>query len=137
MGSLSRVKLLLDTHILLWSVLEPDKLSTEVKVELEHAHNELWLSPITLWEVHLLAERKRLQLQPDPARWIEHLLATIPFREAPLTHAVALMSRRIDLAHQDPADRFLAATAVVYDLTLLTADERLLQSHQFPTLSAR
>lgn len=45
MGSLSPVKLLLDTHILLWSVLEPDKLSTEVKAELEHAHNELWLSP--------------------------------------------------------------------------------------------
>lgn len=134
MGSLSPVKLLLDTHILLWSVLEPDKLSTEVKAELEHAHNELWLSPITLWEV---AERKRLQLQPDPARWIERLLATIPFREAPLTHAVALMSRRIDLAHQDPADRFLAATAVVYGLTLLTADDRLLQSRQFPTLSAR
>lgn len=128
------MKLLLDTHILLWSVLEPDKLSTEVKAELEHAHNELWLSPITLWEV---AERKRLQLQPDPARWIERLLATIPFREAPLTHAVALMSRRIDLAHQDPADRFLAATAVVYGLTLLTADDRLLQSRQFPTLSAR
>lgn len=137
MGSLSPVKLLLDTHILLWSVLEPDKLSTEVKAELEHAHNELWLSPITLWEVHLLAERKRLQLQPDPARWIERLLAAIPFREASLTHAVALMSRRIDLAHQDPADRFLAATAVVYGLTLLTADDRLLQSRQFPTLSAR
>lgn len=137
MGSPARVKLLLDTHVLLWSVLDPDQLSSEVRAELENLHNELWLSPITLWEVHLLAEKKRIQLQPDPAAWIQRLLDTIPFREAPLTHAVALMSRHIDLTHQDPADRFLAATAAVYGLTLLTADERLLHSDQSSTLAAR
>ena len=131
------MKLLLDTHVLLWAVLEPDQLSAKIRAELEHLHNELWLSPITLWEVHLLAEKKRIQLQPDPAGWIQRLLDTIPFREAPLTHAVALMSRHIELSHQDPADRFLAATAAVYGLTLLTADERLLHSDQFPTLAAR
>ncbi len=87
--------------------------------------------------MHLLAEKKRIQLRPDPAGWIQCLLDTIPFREAAVTHAVALMSRRIDLAHQDPADRFLAATAIVYGLTLLTADERLLRSHQFSTFAAR
>ncbi len=137
MGSPSLVKLLLDTHVLLWAVLEPDQLSAKIRAELEHLHNELWLSPITLWEVHLLAEKKRIQLQPDPAGWIQRLLDTIPFREAPLTHAVALMSRHIELSHQDPADRFLAATAAVYGLTLLTADERLLHSDQFSTLAAR
>lgn len=137
MGSPSRVKLLLDTHVLLWSVLEPGHLSAEVRAELEDLHNELWLSPITLWEVHLLAEKKRIQLKPDPAGWIQRLLGTIPFREAAVTHAVALMSRRIDLSHQDPADRFLAATAVVYGLTLVTADDRLLHSAQFSTLAAR
>jgi len=137
MGSPARVKLLLDTHVLLWSVLDPDQLSPAIRTELENLHNELWSSPITLWEVHLLAEKKRIQLQPDPAAWIQRLLDTIPFREAPLTHAVALMSRHIDLSHQDPADRFLAATAAVYGLTLLTADERLLHSDQFSTLAAR
>jgi PIN domain nuclease of toxin-antitoxin system len=137
MGSPSIVKLLLDTHVLLWSVLDPDQLSSEIRADLENLHNELWLSPITLWEVHLLAEKKRIQLQPDPAGWIQRLLDTIPFREAPLTHAVALMSRHIDLSHQEPADRFLAATAAVYGLTLLTADERLLHSDQFSTLAAR
>lgn len=138
MGSLSQVKVLLDTHVLLWSVLEPDHLSAKVRGELGNPHNELWLSPITLWEVHLLAEKKkRIQLHPDPAGWIQRLLDTIPFREAAVTHAVALLSRQIDLAHQDPADRFLAATTVVYGLTLLTADERLLQSQQFPVWSAR
>lgn len=128
---------LLDTHVLLWSVLAPDYLAVEVRAELENEQNELWLSPITLWEIHLLAEKKRIQIKPDPAGWIQCVLDTIPFREAALTNAVALMSRRIDLAHQDPADRFLAATAAVYGLTLLTADERLLHSHQFATLAAR
>ena len=131
------MKLLLDTHVFLWSLLAPDRLSADVRAELENPNNELWLSPITVWEVHLLAEKKRLQLQPAPAGWLHRVLDTLPFREAVVTHAVALMSRQIDLSHQDPADRFLAATAAVYGLTLLTADERLLHSHQFSTLAAR
>lgn len=131
------MKLLLDTHVLLWSVLEPDQLSANVRAKLEDLQNELWVSPITLWEIHLLAEKKRIALSPDPAAWIQSMLDRIPFREAALTHAVALMSRQINLTHQDPADRFLAATAAVYGFTLLTADERLLHSHQFATLAAR
>ena len=67
MGSPSRVKLLLDTHVLLWSVLEPDHLSAGVRAELENVHNELWLSPITLWEVHLLAYRRNVfNYDPTP-----------------------------------------------------------------------
>lgn len=131
------MKLLLDTHVLLWSVLDPDQLSEKIRIELERPVNELWLSPITIWEVHLLAEKGRILLKPDPSAWIQHILDTIPFHEAAVTHAVALMSRQIDLAHQDPADRFLAATAAIYELTLVTADERLLHSQQFKTLAAR
>lgn len=109
----------------------------KIRTELERPVNELWLSPITIWEVHLLAEKGRILLKPDPSAWIQHILDTIPFHEAAVTHAVALMSRQIDLAHQDPADRFLAATAAIYELTLVTADERLLHSQQFKTLAAR
>lgn len=131
------MKVLLDTHVLLWSVLDPDQLSEKIRTELERPANELWLSPITIWEVHLLAEKGRILLKPDPSAWIQHILDTIPFHEAAVTHAVALMSRQIDLPHQDPADRFLAATAAIYELTLVTADERLLHSQQFKTLAAR
>ncbi len=123
--------------MLLWSVLDPDQLSVEAKAALERLHAELWLSPITLWEVHLLAEKKRIHLKPDPAGWIQGVLEAIPFREAPLSHTVALMSRQIHLTHQDPVDRFLAATAAVCGFTLLTADERLLHSEQFSALAAR
>jgi PIN domain nuclease of toxin-antitoxin system len=65
------------------------------------------------------------------------VLRTVPMQEAPLTHEVALASRRLKLKHQDPADRFLAATAVGYDLTLVTADRHLLRSQEFATLANR
>jgi PIN domain nuclease of toxin-antitoxin system len=58
-------------------------------------------------------------------------------RDAPLGREVALRSRSIVVAHEDPADRFLAATADVYDLTLVTADERLLRGQGFRTLPNR
>lgn len=61
-------------------------------------------------------------------------LARVPLREATLNHEVALRSRSVDLKHEDPADRFIAAAALVYDLVLLTEDERLLQSTQLHTL---
>jgi PIN domain nuclease of toxin-antitoxin system len=49
-------------------------------------------------------------------------------------HEVAIRSRTLSLPHQDPADRFLAASAVVYDLTLVTADERLMESDEYAVL---
>ncbi len=128
------MKLLLDTHIFLWSLLSPTKLRKQVAAELENPSNELWLSPITAWELIILAEKGRVIFDSDPATWIRKVLAEIPFREAPLNHEVAIQSRLIDLPHQDPVDRFLAATAKVYDLMLVTADERLLSSSEFQVL---
>jgi len=134
-GSLAVVKLLPDTHIFLWSLLEPSRLSKRVAAELENPLNELWLSPIVVWEVLMLAERGRISLEPDATTWVRRVCRTVPFREAPLNHEVAIQSRAIDLVHQDPADRFLAATALVYDLTLVTADARLLRSRRLAALA--
>lgn len=122
------MRILLDTHIWLWSLLEPAHLTRRARAELEDQSNELWLSPISTWEVLILAEKGRIVLNMEPRIWIETAFLQIPLREAPLTHEVAIQSRFIDLPHQDPADRFLAATAIVYDLTLLTADERLIDA---------
>lgn len=128
------MKLLLDTHIFLWSLLEPIHLTKRVATELENPSNELWVSSIVLWEVLILAEKERVTLDPDPVTWIRNVLRAVSFKEAPLNHEVALQSRSIDLPHQDPVDRFLAATALVYDLTLVTADERLLRSQKISSL---
>lgn len=131
------MKLLLDTHVFLWSVLAPDNLSPKIRAVFAEDRNELWVSPITVWEGHLLAEKRRVELAPHPRVWLERVLSAIPFREATLTHAVALQSRQLDMPHQDPADRFLAASAIVYELTLVTADQRLLSAAACPTLPAR
>lgn len=120
------MRLLLDTHIWLWALLEPERLSFEVANSLEDTANELWLSPISVWEALLLVERGRIEVDHDPQRWVEDLLIAFPLRDAPLVREVALVSRKVTLDHEDPADRFIAATALVNDLVLVTGDRRLI-----------
>ena len=119
------MKLLLDTHIFLWALLEPERLSAATANELELITNEIWLSPISVWETLVLCSKKRVLLQPDPVTWIRKALRDLAPKEAPLTSEAAIRSRTLDLPQSDPADRFLAATAAVFDLTLVTADKLL------------
>jgi PIN domain nuclease of toxin-antitoxin system len=114
------MKLRLDTHIWVWSVLDRARLSSRVIAELESPSNEKWLSPVSLC-----------------ANWITHTLITIPMREAQVTYQVAQETGHVRLPHRDPADRFLVATARVFDLTLVTADEHLLKARQVPVLANR
>ncbi|MBI4220848.1 MAG: type II toxin-antitoxin system VapC family toxin [Chloroflexi bacterium] len=129
------MRLLLDTHIWVWSLLDPERLSQPVVRKLEDPDNELWLSPISVWEALLLAEKGRIRLQMAPLRWIDSVMNAFPVRDAPVTREVATASREVDLPHQDPADRFIAASAIVYGLTLVTGDGRLLRSKKYRTLS--
>ena len=131
------MKLLLDTHIWIWSLIEPVQLTADVRGALESDDNELWLSPVSTWEALLLVERGRISVEREPQAFVERMLKAGPFHEASLTHAVAQERRRLNLAHSDPADRFLAATAVVYDLTLVTADARLIDGPGYRTLANR
>ncbi|MFP4134183.1 MAG: type II toxin-antitoxin system VapC family toxin [Halothece sp.] len=75
-------------------------------------NNELWLSPISVWETLILAEKERIILKPDPPTWVKNSLQQLDTREAPLSNDIALLSRQLQLQHQDPADRFIAATAI-------------------------
>ena len=131
------MRLLLDTHIWIWSLLEPERLSPRVLAEIESPDNELWLSPISTWELLMLIEKGRLVVDKEPVPWVAEVSRAVALREAALTHEVAVESRLVDLPHQDPADRFLAATARVYDLTLVTADDSLLGSRRIATLANR
>lgn len=131
------MNLLLDTHIWLWSALDRARLSNRVITALENPENRLWLSPISLWEVLTLCERNRLALHPTPQSWISSTLDAVPMREAQVTYQVAQETARVQLSHRDPADRFLVATARVFDLTLVTADEKLLKSRQVLVLANR
>ena len=121
------MKLLLDTHIWLWSLLEPGRLSPRVASALANPDAERWLSPLSLWETLLLIERARLDVDRPGEAWVREALERAPVSEAPVTLEVAMASRRLKTRHRDPVDRFLVATAMVFDLTLVTADTTLLR----------
>jgi PIN domain nuclease of toxin-antitoxin system len=117
--------LLLDTHVWIWGILEPNRLSQGALFELEREEAVRWLSPISLWETHLLVEKGRIQVAPSPAEWVSAAWAQGVCREAALTAEVAIASRSLALPTQDPADRFIAATALVNGFVLVTSDRTL------------
>jgi PIN domain nuclease of toxin-antitoxin system len=120
------MNLLLDTHIWIWNHLAPEKISSEVNGILAASENELWLSPVSVWELIVLVEKKRLELQKDLHDWVQQSKRELMLQEAPLSWEVADELRFTILRQRDAADRFLVATARVYDLTLVTADEHLM-----------
>ncbi len=127
---------LLDTHVWLWSLLDPDRLRKKTRALLTAPSSTLWLSPISVWETTLLVERGRLEVDTDPRRWVQDALTASGISEATLNHEVALQSFELKLKHDDPADRFIAATASVYQFTLVTADEGLLRGKGYDTIRA-
>jgi PIN domain nuclease of toxin-antitoxin system len=127
---------LLDTHVWLWHLLADDRLSRRARKLIDDSLADCWLSPISIWETRMLIERGRFHVEGDFRDWIERAYVSLPLRAAPLVDEVAMACFETDLPHRDPADRFLAATATVYDLTLVTADRRLLGSPSLATVSA-
>ena len=120
------MRLLLDTHIWIWSVSASEKLTKAVAKELTKPGNELWLSPISIWELSVLVAKRRIELDRDLDAWVSAALGQAAMREAPLTHDVAVEVSKIPFAHRDPADHFIAASAKVFALTLVTADPQLI-----------
>jgi PIN domain nuclease of toxin-antitoxin system len=131
------LRLLLDTHIWLWGLLDPEKLNRRVARALEDTDNELWLSPISVWELMMLVDKGRIVLKSDVDVWIAEAFETAPLKEATITNDIARETKSVRLPHRDPADRFLVATARVLDLTLVTADERLIGSKSCELLANR
>jgi PIN domain nuclease of toxin-antitoxin system len=131
------VRVLLDTHIWLWSLAEPRRLSPAVASTLGAADTERWLSPLSVWEALMAIERGRFEVDAPAEDWVRQALERAPVTEAPLTHEVAFVSRALGTRHADPVDRFLLATARVFDLVLVTADANLLKVKDVSTLSNR
>ncbi len=128
------MNLLLDTHIWIWSKSDPKRLGKRVAAELSKSSNDLWLSPVSVWEALALMQKGRIRVE-NPFAWVER--AAEQMREAPLTREIVSVGMALPLAHADPADRFLAATAKVLKLTLVTADQRLLGLGEISSLANR
>jgi PIN domain nuclease of toxin-antitoxin system len=131
------MKYLLDTHIWLWSALQPERLSRRVAMTVADPGNELWLSPISVWELTVLCRKGRLRLQPDIPTWVANSFSELRLIEAPLTVEVPLAMSSLSFSHADPADQFLVASAQVFGLVLVTADEKLISIPGIKVLANR
>lgn len=126
MGSTELRGFLLDTHLWFWYLTGSKRLPYSLKEIIDHSPDECWISPISVWEIGMHVKRQRIKIKGKYRQWVNKALKSFPVREAPLNNEVSLVSEEIKLPHRDPADHFIAATSIVYELTLLTVDEKLL-----------
>jgi PIN domain nuclease of toxin-antitoxin system len=115
------MKLLLDTHLLLWAAGQPDRLSPTARKLIDNPENEVLFSAASLWEVVIKRRLGRDDFQVD-ARLLRRGLLDNGYGELPIRsdHVVAIES--LPLIHKDPFDRILVAQATVEGITLLTTD---------------
>jgi len=128
--------ILLDTHIWVWLADESDRLNQEHRQLIEHHRADgLGISAISCWEVAKLVERGRLRLACPVEEWMELAVALPGIQLLELTPRIAVASTKLpgDF-HRDPADQIIVATARVYDLTLITVDEKILKYEHVRTL---
>lgn len=120
------MKLLLDTHLLLWAAGEPTRLSPGARVLIESPDNELFFSAASLWEIAIKRGLGRADFQADP-RLLRRGLLDNGYSELPIVseHVVAIES--LPPVHKDPFDRILIAQATIEGITLLTADSLVAQ----------
>jgi PIN domain nuclease of toxin-antitoxin system len=130
------VTLLVDTHIWLWRLLEPGRLSARADGLLADPQNSVHLSPVSVWEALVLARKGRVLLRPDPLDWVRTALQVSHAVMVPLTHEIAMRSEDLPgFGSQDPADRFLVATALVEKLTIVTMDAVMLSYDPVESIS--
>jgi PIN domain nuclease of toxin-antitoxin system len=118
------VKLLLDTHLLLWAANEPKRLSKAARTLIEDAENELLFSAASMWEITIKRSRGRKDFQVDP-RILRRGLLDNGYVELPITSEHAVNVDHLPPLHKDPFDRILVAQATVEGITLLTNDRKL------------
>jgi len=124
------MKLLLDTHLLLWAAGEPDRLSVRARSLMEDQDNDLVFSAASLWEVTIKAGLGRADFQIDP-HLLRRGLIENGYEELPVTGQHALAVGQLPDVHRDPFDRILVAQATVEGLLLLTHDP-LVQAYPGP-----
>lgn len=117
------MKQLLDTHIWLWFVSGDARLPDKLRRAIERDPDLTALSSISVWELSRLIERRRFTLPASMS--IADFVEAVPFRDVQVNRDIALETTRFPHL-RDPGDAFIAATASVHDLTLLTLDEELL-----------
>lgn len=119
------MKILLDTHVWLWSLSEPHRLSASTRDLLIDPKNELLLSAASAWEIAIKFALGRLPLPEPPTKFVPNRMAAQRIAPLPVTHAHALAVAELPPHHADPFDRMLIAQAQSEHCPLMSADRRL------------
>lgn len=132
------MSLLLDTHVWIWTQEQPDAIGSGSRTLLETTTDELCVSAVSSLEIARLVAGGLLELRGSLDRWVRSAVDSIEARSIDVDHRVAIEAYKLPgRFHKDPADRLLVATARLHDLTLVTADERILAYRSVRTLDAR
>jgi PIN domain nuclease of toxin-antitoxin system len=129
--------IVLDTHTIIWDALDNKKLSVKAKRAINSAdeNSALVISDISLWEIAMLIQRRRLEIAEAPARFIELALQSRNYQVQPITGTIAGLSVSLgERINGDPADRLIVATALAVGAPLVTADRNLRGAKIVPTI---
>jgi PIN domain nuclease of toxin-antitoxin system len=120
--------ILLDTHVAIWSTVDSGSLGKRTRRLVREAvpKDQLAVSAVSFWEIALLIAKHRIRF-PESAAELRRQILSVGAAELSLTGEIAILAGELEGLHADPADRFIAATAIAHDATLITADERLLR----------
>jgi PIN domain nuclease of toxin-antitoxin system len=118
------VRLLLDTHVLLWALIEPARLNPDARATLENPEHAVFFSAASVWEMAIKAALGRADFQVAPEVIVEAAQAS-GFIELPVRSAAALKVAALPHHHRDPFDRLLVAQAMTEPMALYTADAQL------------
>lgn len=135
-------KAVLDTHVFIWLMQGSKELSREVVAEIERHSQQhaLYLSSISLWEIAMLEERKRIVLHQPCLQWLEQALESPGLVVENISPLIAVESSRLPGEfHGDPADRLIISTARTLQAKLITRDSKILhyaESGYIPCLRA-
>lgn len=113
--------IVVDTHVLIWWLSDPRKLTKKAARALKSA-KRIGVAAISTWELAMLASRGRIRLDRSPLDWINTALDQPRVELLPLTPSIAVQSTRLGNFHGDPADRLIVATAIIEAVPLITAD---------------
>lgn len=118
------MRLLLDTHLLLWALAMPERLDAVTRAALEEPDNEVLFSAASLWEIAIKAGLGRVDFAFEPQQILQAALDT-GFVELPVRSAAAVLVARLPPHHRDPFDRLLVAQAIAEPVRFYTADPLL------------
>jgi PIN domain nuclease of toxin-antitoxin system len=121
--------ILLDTHTLIWYINRDERLSSDFRIAIDaHKQTGLAVSVITIWEIALLIEKKRLGLASSIDEWVNDVFRLPFITLLQFTPDIAIEATRLPGSfHKDPADRMLVATARAHDIPIATIDRRIIE----------